>query len=59
MQYRWILVLYHAGEEVDRVPSATWYNSREECEQAAADFDFDYCCGYGFEYESQEREDTA
>lgn len=62
MQYRWILVLYHAGEEMDRIPSSEWYNSLEECKQAAKQFEFDYCCGYDFKFERQpddDEEDTA
>ena len=53
-QYRWVLILYHAGKELgERVYSDVWYDSKEECQKAAEDLDFDYCCGYHFEYQSR------
>ena len=53
LQYRWILVLYHAMEEMDRVPGDMWYDSLEECKEAAEALAFDYCCGYDFEFQSR------
>ena len=51
LQYRWVIVLYHAGEEESRMKGETWFDSKEECLQEAESLDFDYCCGCVFTYE--------
>ena len=56
-EYRWILIFIHAAEECDRVYDDVWYSSLEECQQAAEAFDFDFCCGYSFEYERRMKQD--
>ena len=54
LQHRWVLVLYHGCmEEMGRYEDDIWYNSLEECKQAAEAYNFDYCCGYYFEFESR------
>lgn len=55
VQYRWVLIHYHAGSESDRAYGDIWYDSKEECQQAADSLDFDYCCGFSFEFESRHK----
>jgi len=50
-QYRWILIFYHAGKEMSRTPGSVWYDSLQDCKKAAEEYDFDYCCGFSFEFE--------
>lgn len=52
-QYRWWLVMYHAGEEIYRHPADRWYDDLTECKKAAENLDFDFCCGYSFEIEER------
>ena len=52
-EYRWWLVLYHCGSEQHRYPADRWFSSLEECKKDAEQHDFDYCCGYNFEYEER------
>jgi len=54
-QYRWILIFQHAGREMHRVIGNDWYDTLQECEKAAQELDFDYCCGFSFEYEGRVR----
>ncbi len=54
IQYRWCLIYYHAGEEMSRSYSQTWFTSLEACKQAADEHDFDYCCGYKYIYEERD-----
>ncbi len=53
VQYRWCLIYYHCGEEEYRTVDTVWYDSMEECKAAADDLDFDFCCGYAFEFEER------
>jgi len=57
-QYRWVLVYYHAMKECGREYGDIWYDSKEECQQAAEALSFDYCCGYDFEYETREKTES-
>ena len=50
-QYRWVIVMYHAGEEESRIEGDKWFDSKEECLEDAKSLDFDYCCGYEVTYE--------
>lgn len=54
-QFRWILIFYHANKEHGRSHSIEWYDTLEECKLAAGELDFDYCCGYSFEYEKRSK----
>ncbi len=53
IQYRWCLIYYHCTEEMCRTVDTVWYDCLETCKQAAEDLDFDFCCGYAFEYEER------
>ena len=53
LEYRWILIFYHAGAEDYRAIGGQWFDNLEECKRFAEDLEFDYCCGYSFEYESR------
>ena len=52
-QYRWILVMQHAMEELFRTVDDKWYDTLQECKQAAEALEFEFCCGYNFEFESR------
>jgi len=52
-QYRWILIFQHAGREMYRVTGTEWYDTLQECEKAAQELDFDYCCSFSFEYQGR------
>ncbi len=59
LQYRWVIIFYHAGKEDGRSYGDVWYNSLEECKKVAEDLDFDFCCGYSFEYESRTKNEES
>ena len=52
-QYSWILIYYHEAKAVDRVPANKWFDTLEECEADADKQDFDFCCGFQFEFEER------
>ena len=56
-QYRWWLILYHCQTEVHRSPGDRWFASLVECKKDAEQQDFDYCCGYNFEFEERVKHD--
>ena len=56
LEYRWILIYYHAGAEQFRDIGLKWFDSLEHCKKVAEDLDFDFCCSYAFEYESRAKE---
>ena len=58
-QFRWILIFYHANEERGRSHSIEWYDTLRDCKQAASELDFDYCCGYSFEFEKRPKPATT
>ena len=92
-QFRWVLVLYHAAEEIGRYTypvwfdtmdsckadaksrytspswfgtlnackadaissytSPDWFGTMDACKADAKDYNFDYCCGFDFLFESR------
>ena len=46
VEYRWVIVCFHAGVECNRIEGDKWFESKEECQKDAESQDFDYCCGY-------------
>ena len=56
LQYRWVLILYHAGKEHSRRYGEVWFDDLDDCKEAAESMDFDFCCGYHFEYESRPKD---
>jgi len=54
-QYRWVLIFLHAGGELCRTTSSDWYETLQDCKKAAEALDFDYCCGFSFEYQGRAR----
>lgn len=52
-QFRWLLICYHCGTETERTYDTVWYDSIEQCEKAADELSFDYCCSYKFEFQKR------
>lgn len=52
-QFRWVIIFYHANAEIDRTYGDIWYDTLQECENAASELDFSYCCGFSFEFEKR------
>ena len=53
LQFRWIIIYYHAMEECGKSIGETWYDSLDECKEAAKALDLDYCCGFLHPIESR------
>ena len=56
LEYRWILIYYHDGDEQFRDIGSKWFDSLAECKKVAEALDFDFCCTYAFEFESRVKE---